>query len=38
MLKMIRNLVMYDKFKYFGKIIRNGDKSVITKTGTVAFF
>jgi hypothetical protein len=38
MLKIIRNMVMYNKFKYFGKIIKNGDRSVITNRSTVAFF
>jgi hypothetical protein len=37
MLKIMRNMVMHNKFKYFGKIIKNGAKSVITNSCTVAF-
>jgi hypothetical protein len=31
-------MVINDKLKYFGKIIKNGNRSVITNNGTVAFF
>jgi hypothetical protein len=33
----IRNVVVYDKFKYSGKIIKEGDRFVIANTGRVAF-
>jgi hypothetical protein len=31
-------MVINDIFKYFGKIIKNRNRSVITNNGTVAFF
>jgi hypothetical protein len=38
MVKIMRNMAMYNKFKYFGKIIKNGNRSVITTRGIIAFF
>jgi hypothetical protein len=37
-LKEIMQMVTNDKLKYFGKIIKNRNRSVITNNGTVAFF
>jgi hypothetical protein len=37
-LKEIVQMVINYKFKYFGKIIKNRNWSVITNNGTVAFF
>jgi hypothetical protein len=31
-------MVINDKFKYFGKMIKNRNRSVITNNGTFAFF
>jgi hypothetical protein len=31
-------MVVNDELKYFGKIIKNKNRSVITNNGTVAFF
>jgi hypothetical protein len=30
-------MVVNDEFKYFGKIIKNRNRSIITNNGTVAF-
>jgi hypothetical protein len=38
MLKMIRNMVIYNNLKHFEKIIKNGNKSAIINRGTDAFF
>jgi hypothetical protein len=36
-LKEIMQMVENDEFKYFGKIIKNRNRPVITSNGTVAF-
>jgi hypothetical protein len=36
-LKEIIQMVVKDELKYFGKIIKNRNRSVITNNGTVAF-
>jgi hypothetical protein len=37
MLKIMRNMVMYNKFQYFGEIIKNGDRSLIPSPQTATF-
>jgi hypothetical protein len=36
-MKIMKNIFMYNKFKYLGKI-KDGDRSVITNRETTAFF
>jgi hypothetical protein len=37
-LKIVRDMLMYDNFKYFGKGVENRDRSVITHQGSLSFF